>query len=106
MGQALAVSPRSADVHFVKGHVLRAQRRFEEAIPEYEAALALNRNMLFALHGLARCKLYAGLIEEVIPIEERAIRLSPRDPLIGHCYYLIGTVHMLQSTIDEGIDWF
>jgi adenylate cyclase len=105
IGQALAVSPRSADVHFVKGQVLRAQQRWEEAIPEYEAALALNRNMLFALHGLARCKLYVGSIEEVTALEEQAIRLSPRDPFIGHCYYLIGTVYLLQSHTDEAIVW-
>src|ERR1700731_2747860 len=57
IGQALAVSPRSADVHFVKGQVLRAQRRWEEAIPEYETALALDRNLVLALSGLAWCKL-------------------------------------------------
>ena len=37
---------------------------------------------------------------------EQAIRLSPRDPGIGHCYDLIGTVHLLQSHIDEAIVWF
>jgi hypothetical protein len=34
-----------------------------------------------------------------------AIRLSPRDPAIGSCYYLIGTVHLLQSHTREAIDW-
>jgi hypothetical protein len=36
---------------------------------------------------------------------EQAIRLSPRDPLIGYCYFLIGTVHLLQSRTDEAIVW-
>jgi hypothetical protein len=45
-------------------------------------------------------------IDEVIPIEEQAIRLSPRDPAIGWCYHMIGTVHLLQSDIDEAIVWF
>jgi Tfp pilus assembly protein PilF len=36
VSEALAASPRSALVHFVKGHLLRAQRRPEEAIPEFE----------------------------------------------------------------------
>jgi adenylate cyclase len=85
--------------------VLRAQGRFEEAIPEYETALALNRNLAGALTGLAWCKLYNGSIDEVIPLQEQAIRLSPRDPSIGHCYYLIGTVHQLQSSTDEAILW-
>jgi len=103
--QALAVSPHSAYAHFVKGEALRAGGRFEEALPEYEDALALNRNMAGALTGLAWCKLYTGSIEEVLPLEEQAIRLSPRDPAIGACYYLIGTVHLLRSHTDEAIVW-
>ena len=103
--QVLAASPRDAYAHHVKGNLLIALKRWEEAIPEYEAALASNRNLVAALHGLAWCKLWAGSIEEVTPIVEEAIRLSPRDPGIGHCYDLIGNVHMLQSHIDEAIVW-
>jgi TolB-like protein/Tfp pilus assembly protein PilF len=103
--QALAASPRYAVAHFVKGVVLRARERWEEAIPEYEAALALDHNLVGALHYLAWCKLCAGSIDEVIPLEEQAIRLSPRDPGSGWCYYLIGTVHLLQSHTDEAIVW-
>lgn len=40
------------------------------------------------------------------PLVEQAIRLSPRDPSIGYFYSLIGTVHLLQSHIDEAIVWF
>ena len=106
IGEALAASQRYASAHFVKGEVLRAQGRFEEALPEYETALALDRNLMFALVGLAWCKLYTGSIEEVIPLLEQAIRLSPSEPRIGHCYYLIGTVHLLQSRTDEAIICF
>jgi adenylate cyclase len=105
VNQALAASPRYAFAHFVKGQALRAQKRWEEAIPEYERALALDRNLVAALSGLAWCKLNGGSIEEVIPLAEQAIRLSPRDPLIGVRYLLIGTVHLLQSHIDEAIVW-
>jgi len=103
--QALAASPRYALAHFVKGHLLRAQQRWEEAIPEYEAALALDRNLVGALTNLGQCKLYTGSIEEVIPLVEQTIRLSPRDPGISHCYYWIGTVHLLQSRTDEAVIW-
>jgi predicted Zn-dependent protease len=41
----------------------------------------------------------------VIPLEEQAIRLSPREPRIGWWYYAIGTVHLLQSRTDEAIVW-
>jgi len=103
--QALAASPRYAFAHIVKGFVLRAQNRWEEAIPECEAALALDRNSVYALANLGWGKLYAGSIEEVIPLVEEAIRLSPRDPFIGWFYYSIGTVHLLQSGTDEAIVW-
>jgi adenylate cyclase len=105
IGQALAVSPRSAEAHFVKGQVLRAQQRWEEAIPEYETALALDRNLVLALSGLAWCKLNTGSIDEVTPLVEQAIRLSPRDPGIGSWYNLVGIVHLLQSHTDETIVW-
>jgi TolB-like protein len=105
-GQALVASPRNPLAHFAKGQVLRAQRRFEEAIPEYEAVIAFNRNSVGALHPLAQCKLFVGSIEETIPLEEQAIRLSPRDPeLLGVWYSQIGLVHLLQSRIDEAILW-
>ena len=51
------------------------------------------------------CKLYAGSLDEVIPLEEQAIRLSPRAPVIGYRYWVIGTVHLLQSRTDEAIVW-
>jgi TolB-like protein len=103
VNRALAASPRNAIPHIVKGHVLRAQKRWEEAVPEYEAALALDHNLVYALHSLGWCKLYTGSIDEVIPLVEQAIRLSPRDPLIGYFYYLIGTVHPLQSHTNEAL---
>ena len=104
--QALAASPRFSYAHYVKATVLRAQNRCEEAVREFETALTLRRNMVGALQGLGWCKLFTGSIDEVIPLEDQAIRLSPRDPNIGYRYLLIGTVHLLQSRTDEAIVWF
>jgi adenylate cyclase len=103
--QALAASPRSPIAHIAKAHMLRAQRRYAEAIPEYETALAYNRNYVYALFALGQCKLHIGSIEETIPLVERAIRLSPRDPELGVWYKQIGDVHLLQSRTDQAIIW-
>jgi tetratricopeptide (TPR) repeat protein len=106
VGDVLTASPLSSGAHWAKGQLLRAQKKFDEAIPEYEAVLATNRNSASVLHALAQCKMLTGLIDETIPLEEQAIRLSPRDPQIGNWYDLIGRVHLLQSCFDEAIVWF
>jgi tetratricopeptide (TPR) repeat protein len=49
---------------------------------------------------------FTGSIDETIPLEEKAIRLSPRDPQIGNWYELIGRVHLLRSRVDQAIIWF
>ena len=105
IAKALTASPRSPLAHFAKGQVLRAQHRCAEAIPEYERALAFNRNDVGAIFMLGHCKLMVGAIDEVIPLQKQAIRLSPRDPYIGKWYWQIGAVHLLQSRTDEAFHW-
>jgi TolB-like protein/Flp pilus assembly protein TadD len=110
--QAVAASPRSSLAHHAKGQVLRAQvqllgmqDRCAAAIAEYETAIALNRNSVFPIAALGWCKLFAGSLEEVIPLIEEAIRLSPRDPALYFRYEGIGRVNLLQSRIDDAIVW-
>jgi TolB-like protein len=102
---ALAAAPRYSVARFAMAQVLRAQHRYEEAITEYEAVLALNRNWAHAYSHLGWCKFMTGLIDELIPAQEEAIRLSPRDPQIGLFYSRIGRAHLLQSRIDEAVIW-
>jgi adenylate cyclase len=105
VGQALASAPHYQSAHFARGQLLRAQGRPEDAIPEYEMVIALNRNSTGAYARLSWCKLFTGHIDEAIPLVEHAIRLSPRDPYIPNWYYQIGYVHLLQSRTDEAIVW-
>jgi TolB-like protein/DNA-binding winged helix-turn-helix (wHTH) protein/Tfp pilus assembly protein PilF len=106
IAQALAASPSNPLAHWVKGHALRARGRCEEAIPEYEMAIASDPNAAGARATLGLCKLLTGSIEETIPLEEQAIRLSPRDVRIDVWYDWIGRVHLLQSRTGEAIVWF
>ena len=105
VSQALAAQPRHAKAHLFKGRVLRAQNRWDEAVLEFETALMSDRNQVWALHYLAQCKLLTGSIEEAIALEQRAVRLSPREPRIGWWYMVIGTAHLLQSRTDDAIVW-
>ena len=55
--------------------------------------------------ALADCKLLTGAIEEMAPLVEQAIRLSPHDPNLDLMYFRIGAVNHLQSRTDEAIVW-
>jgi len=86
--------------------VLRRQGNVEDAISEFETALALNPNWLNSLNLLAWCKIMTGSIAEAIPLEEQAIRLSPGDPALYDYYINMGIAHLLLSRPDEAIVWF
>jgi TolB-like protein/Flp pilus assembly protein TadD len=103
--EVVAITPRHHSVNFIKGQILRARHQYELAIPEFESAIALNRNWVQAIATLGLCKFFIGAIEEAIPAQEQAIRLSPRDPRLPNWYWRIGMVHLLQSRTDEAISW-
>jgi TolB-like protein/class 3 adenylate cyclase len=105
IAQALAVSPNSPWAHYVKGQVLRAQLRYEDAAIEFETAIAFDRNLANAYAWLGRCKLLIGSVDEVIPPTEYAIRLSPRDRNVAPWYGQIGAVHLLKARTDEAVRW-
>jgi tetratricopeptide (TPR) repeat protein len=105
IARALAASPNNAWAHYVKGQILRAQSQHEDAIIEYETAIALDRNLANAYAWLGRSKFLIGLVDEVISLVEYAIRLSPRDRNLAAWYWQIGAVHLLKARTDEAIRW-
>jgi len=101
--QALAKSSLNPLAHFAKGQLLRALGRPEEAIPEYEMALAFNRNWVDALAAIGRCKILIGRIDEAIRDLEQATRISPRDPFVAYWYLRLGEAYLLQAHVEEAI---
>jgi TolB-like protein/DNA-binding winged helix-turn-helix (wHTH) protein/Tfp pilus assembly protein PilF len=105
VGKALTESPRSPLAHYARGTVLRAQDRFDEAIPEYETVIDFDRDWLDAYANLGQCKLYSGSPEQAIPLLKQAVHLSPRDPMIGVWLARIGLAELLRSHTDKAIYW-
>jgi TolB-like protein/class 3 adenylate cyclase/Flp pilus assembly protein TadD len=103
--QAVMSSPRSAFAHYSLAETLRTQRRYVDAISEYQAALGLDRNFADALADLGRCKTYTGPVDEAILAQQHAIRLSPRDPQLFSWYFRLGEAHLIQSRVNEAIEW-
>jgi adenylate cyclase len=118
LASALAAAPRAPFLHYLKGQILRAVARgpfgltpearvarFADAIPEYEIYLAANPNAVGTLPHLAWCKFMAGAPDEAIPLLEKAVRLSPRDPYLYLWFWRLGTVHLFQGRLEEAILW-
>lgn len=81
--RALAAEPDHALAHFVRGDINRARKRFDAAIADYEAAVALDRNLASAHAQLGQVKILVGRSPETFAHVEQAMRLSPRDPAMG-----------------------
>jgi adenylate cyclase len=91
----LALDPNDAYCHHVIGVVRLLQRRLDEAISKFEAAIQFNPNLHFAHSGLGVAKTLSGLGEEDLLNFAEFIRLSPRDPFLFRGYYGIGWVQFL-----------
>jgi TolB-like protein/DNA-binding winged helix-turn-helix (wHTH) protein/Tfp pilus assembly protein PilF len=121
LASALGAAPRDPLLHYVKGQILRAVAQglappfrlsaearvagFADAIPEYETMLAANPNDVRGLANLAWCKFMTGAEEEAIPLFEKVIRLSPREPSLYLQYFRLGIVHFFRGRLDEAILW-
>jgi tetratricopeptide (TPR) repeat protein len=90
-----------------KGQVLWVQNRCREAIPEYQTAMdSFPTGSEHVVGNLGWCKFLTGSIDEVIPLEEEAVRIAPDKPLLSTLYIRIGLVQLLQSRIPEAIGAF
>ena len=76
-------APENALAHFVKGEILKAQKKHELAVPEFETAIVNDRNLAVAYEELGHTKILLGRSSEALPLIEKAIRLSPHDPALN-----------------------
>ena len=79
---AVAIDDRDADAHFALGRILYLRRMHEASLSEFEAAVTVNPSLAHAHlgHGTALC--LSGQWERAIESLDRALRLSPHDPVI------------------------
>ena len=103
VSKALSSHPKSAWAHYVKGEVLRAQHRTDDAARLYQAALGLDRNYVPAIANLGYMRILNGQPGEAIPLLEQAIRMSPRDPLLPIWHSRIGLAEMFLERFDRAM---
>jgi adenylate cyclase len=101
--QALDIDPNYYLAHSVKGWVLLAQKRVEEASVEFERSLALNPAFIDNYNNLAIASNVLGRPEKAIEYADKAIRLSPRDPAVWLWYSVRGIGYFQLQKDDQAI---
>jgi TolB-like protein len=105
VSRALAIDPNVYGVHFAKAEILLAQERFDEAIVEAEHSLALNPSFVNAYSALCLASSFLGQPQKAVEYADKAMRLSPRDPILYVFYLEKGFALSLLHQDDQAIDW-
>ncbi len=104
--RAIAVDANNQLGHVAKGNVLRVERRFEDAIAEFERALALDPDVAEAYGGVGATYGDIGQYEKAIEFFDKAIRLSPQQTqeLAIWCHGK-GVAYFGLQQYDQAIEW-
>jgi TolB-like protein/Flp pilus assembly protein TadD len=92
--QALSLAPSSANVRCSHGAVLWAMGMPDRALREFDLAITIDRNLAVAHAYSGVMKFYLGRFAETEPHVGEAQRLSPRDPLLFHWRYFVGSADL------------
>jgi tetratricopeptide (TPR) repeat protein len=104
LSEAIASDPNEPMAYAVMGFLRRLQARLTESRIALEKALALDPNFEWANMQLGWTLMFLGECKDAIPLGEKSLRLSPRDPNINYRYELLGFCHLVLNHVDEAID--
>ncbi len=75
--------PTHPFAHYLRGETLRARARYPEALAAFDRVLALNPSFARAHAYRGLIHIFLGRAEETEADIAAALRLSPKDPLVG-----------------------
>jgi adenylate cyclase len=91
--------------HLASAAVLISRKRHDEAIVELEQTLALNPGFTTAYAFLCEANNYQGRPDRGMEYADKAIRLSPRDPLLSWFYSEKAWALLMLKEDDLAIEW-
>jgi len=103
--QGVILDDRDASVRFMYGRALLAQKSYGKALSELEAALGLDPNLAVVYCGLGDTLAYEGRFGEAIPYFQRAIGLSPHDPLRWAFFSYGALAHLFAREYEQAEEW-
>ncbi|MBL8706403.1 MAG: hypothetical protein JNM30_16245 [Rhodospirillales bacterium] len=103
--KAIKLAPRDADAWYVLGYARRSAGDVEQALHLIEHSVALNPNQAAALAGYGHTLTAVGQATKSLSWFERALRLSPLDPLRAVWFYQVALVHLVLGDDNAALDW-
>jgi TolB-like protein/class 3 adenylate cyclase/Flp pilus assembly protein TadD len=103
--KALALDPDWTWNHVLKGNILRFSGRTEEAVPENERAFALAPSNVLAAISLGFDYGWLGEFDKGLEYFDKALLLSPHDPLLAHIYGGKAEANFELKRYDQAIEW-
>jgi tetratricopeptide (TPR) repeat protein len=100
---ALQADSEDPWAHNALGSVLFSTRRLDDSLGEFELALRLNPNFSLAQSYYALALCYCGRWEEADAAVRRAMRLSPRDPILAIYCGVAAYAQFVGRNYDEAI---
>lgn len=100
---ALSIDRREYFARFAKGRLFTMVGQHQDAIHELTQSINTNPSFAFGQFGLGATYVFAGDGENALPPIERAMRLSPNDPLMWIFQTYRGGALMLMDRVDEAI---
>jgi TolB-like protein/Tfp pilus assembly protein PilF len=103
--KAVELDDKDGLLRFMYGRALLARRAYADALAELETAVELNPSLAVAYCGLGDSLAYEGRISEAIPYFQKAIDLSPHDPLRwAFCSYR-ALAHIFAREFESANEW-
>jgi adenylate cyclase len=103
--KALALDPNDTWAHSLKGWILLAHGRNEEAVAEFERALTLDASFADADVGLGFDYMRLGEFDKSFEYFDKAIRASPHDPWLARFYGGKAFANFGLKNYDQSIEW-
>jgi TolB-like protein len=112
LDEAVAIGKKSVGLddkdgllRFMYGRALLARKSYGDALAELETAVELNPCLAVTYCGLGDSLAYEGRISEAIPHFQKAIDLSPHDPLRWAFYSYRALAHIFGREFESANEW-